>query len=263
MSFGTTLRDWRTSRRHSQLSLATEAGVSQRHLSFLETGRARPSREMVLHLSRVLDVPLRGRNDLLVAAGLAPEYPSHRIDDDAVAGVRTSLEFLLGAHEPNPAYVIDRLWNLVMANRAAQRLTPLLLGTDPGSNGPPNLLRLTLRPGGLRDAIVNFEEAAAAIVDRLARESRGDPTDRELADLLDEVLAYPGVPAPGTSPGPDGGLLVPIHYRTEDVDLRLFTTISVVGTPRDVTLDELRLETLLPADRTSAGTLERLAVGDG
>jgi transcriptional regulator with XRE-family HTH domain len=263
MTFGTTLRDWRTSRRHSQLSLAVEAGVSQRHLSFLETGRARPSREMVLHLSRVLDVPLRGRNDLLVAAGLAPEYPKHPIDDDAMTGVRASLEFLLGAHEPNPAYVVDRLWNLVMANRAAQRLTPLLLGPDPGPDGPPNLLRLTLRPGGLRDSIVNFEEAAAAIVDRLVRESRGDPTDRDLADLLDEVLAYPGVPRPGSSPEPDGGLLVPIHYRTGDVDLKLFTTIAVIGTPRDVTLDELRLETLLPADRASAEMLDRLAEEGG
>ncbi len=217
---------------------------------------------MVLHLSRILDVPLRGRNELLVSAGLAPEYPGHGLGDDAMSAVHSALEFLLAAHEPNPAYVVDRLWNLMMANRAAQRLTPLLIGSTGAAAGPPNLLRLSLQPGGLRDSIVNFDEAASAIVDRVAREVQGDPTDRELAALLDDVLAYPGVPAPGASPEPDGGLLVPIHYRTEQIDLRLFTTIAVVGTPRDVTLEEIRIETLLPADLESAAVLERLAEAD-
>ncbi|MDX1691570.1 MAG: helix-turn-helix transcriptional regulator [Acidimicrobiia bacterium] len=260
MTFGTALRDWRTARRYSQLDLAAEAGVSQRHLSFLETGRSRPSREMVLHLSRVLDVPLRRRNDLLVAAGLAPEYPATPLEDDVMAPVRDALQIVVDGAEPNPAFIVDRLWTLRMTNAAARRLLPMLVdpaSAAPVAGDPPNLLRLSLHPDGLRDAIVNFEQAAGAIVERVTREVSADPTDRALADLLDEVTAYPGVPSAGGEG--DGGLVVPVHYRTDDLDLRLFTTIAVVGTPRDVTLDELRIEWLLPADEASRDALAALA----
>ena len=216
---------------------------------------------MVLHLSRILDVPLRRRNDLLVAAGLAPEYPTTGLGDEAMASVRQALTFILDATEPFPALVVDRLWNLLMANSAAMRLTPLLVdpAKAPVDGGVVNLLHLTMHPDGLRRSIVNFDEVARAIIERVTREAMSDPTDTELADLLESVLQYPEIPEPGQPRASDGGLLIPIHYRTEDLDLRLFTTISVIGTPHDTTLAEIRIETLMPADAATAQALRELA----
>ncbi len=259
--FGDLLRQWRSTRRLSQLDLAASAAVSQRHVSFLETGRALPSREMVLHLGTVLDVPLRGRNALLAAAGYTQVYQERRLDEPDLEQVRHVLTVILGAHEPFPAYVVDRGWNLMLTNQAAGTLVALLIDPADAPLFAGNLIRLSLHPKGLRRFLVNWEEAATALLDRVEREALERPTDTELIDLLAEVRAYPGVadlPA-GPKVPTSSALLVPLHIRTEDLELTLFTTIATIGAPYDVTLEELRLETLLPADADSEAVLRQLA----
>ena len=260
-TFGDLLREWRGSRRVSQLDLAAEADVSQRHLSFLETGRSEPSREMVIHIASVLDVPLRDRNRLLVAAGYAPAYPQRGLDEPELEQVRHVLELILGAHEPFPAYVIDRAWNLVLTNRAAGSLVPRLIDPADAALFGGNLVRLTFHPRGLRGSIVNWEEAALSLLDRLEREAAERPGDETLTDLLAEVRGYPGVTDLPERPRlPSGAdLLVPLHLRTADLEVRLFTTIATIGAPYDVTLEELRLETLFPADEESEEALRAIA----
>jgi transcriptional regulator with XRE-family HTH domain len=260
--FGTALRDRRTTRRYSQLALATAAGVSQRHLSFLETGRARPSREMVVHLAIVLDLPLRDRNQLLLAAGFAPAYPETHLDEPSMDQVRHVLEFILEAHNPYPALVMDRRWDVVMSNAAAVRLTTNLIDpeTAPVQDGL-NIARLALHPDGLRRVTANWRQVATSLLARLQREVIDRPGDGVLLALLDEVLAYPDVEelrqAPQLPTGDD--LLIPVHYSTPDFEVRLMSTISTVGAPYDVTLEELRLETFYAADPESELTLQRLA----
>jgi transcriptional regulator with XRE-family HTH domain len=255
--FGSTLRAWRRRRHLSQLDLAVEADVSQRHLSFLETGKSKPSREMVVHLASTLDVPLRERNRLLVAAGFAPRYPERGLDEPAMDQVRHVLELLLAAHQPFPAFVVDRRWDLVMANGVATALTGLVAG-DAGLGD--NLMRLSLHPDGIRPMVANWEAAATVLVHRLEREVADRPTDQGLADLLAEVSGYPGVAELPDRPSlPDGSeLLVPLDLRTPLGDLSFFTTITTIGAPFDVTLEELRLETLLPADAATEATLRSL-----
>lgn len=260
-TFGEQLRHWRAIRRFSQMALSAEAEVSQRHLSYIETGRARPSREMVVHLATVLDLPLRTRNELLVAAGYAPLYPETRLDEPAMDDVRHVLDFILTAHEPNPALVADRRWNVVASNAAATRLLRALVDPAglPATEGP-NLARLTFHPHGLRTATVNWEVTAATLLERLEREVADRAGDTALAALLDEVLTYPDVGAVRHRPRlPTGSdLLVPIHYRTPDVELKLFSTFATMGAPYDVTLEELRIETFFPADAASRTELARL-----
>lgn len=260
--FGDQLRHWRTTRRFSQLGLAAEADVSQRHLSFIETGRARPSREMVIHLASILDLPLRTRNELLVAAGFAPMYSETALDEPAMDQVRQVIDFLLRAHEPNPAIVADRRWNVVASNDASSRLI-MALGdpaTLPVQDGL-NLARLTFHPDGLRTVTVNWEVTAAALLERLEREVADRAGDGALRDLLDEMTTYPDVAAlrrhPRLPTGTD--LLTPIHYRTDDLELRLFSTFATIGAPYDVTLEELRIETFFPADAASETALRGLA----
>jgi transcriptional regulator with XRE-family HTH domain len=249
---GTLLRDWRRRRRLSQLDLALEAGVSARHLSFLETGRSRPSREMVLHLAEELEVPLRDRNQLLMAAGFTPEYAERTIDAPEMAPVRDALDLVLGGHEPYPAVVVDRWWNLVAANRsvalftsdvARELLTP-----------PANVLRLSLHPEGLAPRIANLGEWRAHLLDRLRREV-ALTADPALAELYAEVSAYPG----GESfelHGP--GIAVPLRLRAGEEELRFFSTIATFGTAIDVTLAELSIEAFFPADASTAGALRAL-----
>ena len=260
--FGTELRRWRTTRRFSQLALSASAGVSQRHLSYLETGRARPSREMVIHLATTLELPLRSRNELLVAAGFAPVYPETSLDEPAMAQVRHVLDFLLRAHEPYPAIVVDRRWNVLASNEASSRLISRVIdpATAPVTDGV-NLARLAFHPAGLRKVTVNWEVTAAATLARLEREVMDRPGDAQLATLLDEVLTYEGVTAlRRTRQVPTAGdLLIPVHYRTDDFDVRLFSTFATIGAPYDVTLEELRLETFFPVDATSETTLRALA----
>lgn len=261
-AFGNELKQWRAIRRFSQLELAAESGVSQRHLSFLETGRAAPSREMVIHLAVVLDVPLQQRNHLLLAAGFAPLYQRTDLTAPAMRQVREVLEFILDAHEPNPAIVIDRRWDVVMSNAAAGRLTAALIGpaTAPVDQGV-NIARLAFHPAGLRRRTVDWERTAVEMLARLEREVTERPGDEKLEALVEEVLGYPGVAQlrrDSELPTPDD-LLLPIHYRSGDLDLKLFSTIATIGAPYDITLEELRLETFFPADAPSAAALRSLS----
>lgn len=265
LTFGDQLRHWRTVRRFSQLDLAAEAAVSQRHLSFIETGKSRPSREMVVHLATVLELPLRTRNELLVAAGFAPLYSETSLDEPAMDQVRTVLEFVLRAHEPNPAIVADRRWNVVASNAAAARLIVAL--TDPATlpvGDALNLAVLAFHPDGLRRVTANWEVTAASLLERLEREVADRAGDEVLAEVLRQVLGYPGVADLRRQPRlPTGAdLLVPIHYRTDRLELRLFSTFATIGAPYDVTLEELRIETFFPADAQSAAELQRMASED-
>jgi transcriptional regulator with XRE-family HTH domain len=254
---GALLREWRERRRLSQLDLSCDAGISTRHLSFLETGRARPSREMLLHLADELKIPLRARNALLLAAGFAPAYAERSLDDPALTGVRRSIERVLEAHEPFPALVVDRGWRMVAANRS---LAPLLAGVAPHLLEPPvNVLRVSLHPEGLGPRIANFAEWRAHILERLKNQAEAT-ADPELAALRDELAAYPAPAAAPHALEDYGGVAVPLQVRTEALGLlSFFSTTTVFGTPLDITLAELALETFLPADAHTAEALRRIA----
>ena len=257
--FASELKRWRHHRRYSQLQLANQAQVSQRHLSFLENGRSRPSPEMVEHLSIVLGVPLRARNALLNAAGFADAYSEEPIQGAALAQIRGTLHTLVEAHNPYPAYIVDRSWNLLDANTAAANLTALLLGNDTALELASNVLRLFLHPDGARHAVTNWPEAAAVLVERLATECANYPGDPDMRDLYDEVTSYPGVGVQPRHASATSGLLTAIEIDTDEITLRLYTTISSLAATGDVTLEELRLETLLPADSETAEALRLLA----
>ncbi|MBI2255443.1 MAG: helix-turn-helix transcriptional regulator [Proteobacteria bacterium] len=252
---GDHLRHWRQQRRLSQLDLALDAEISTRHLSFIETGRASASRDMLLRLAERLEIPLRERNHLLLAAGFAPLYPERGLDDPAMASVRMAIEALLKAHAPFPALAIDRHWRMVMANDA---VTPLLASVAPHLlNGPVNALRVSLHPEGLAPRILNLGEWRHHLLERLKHQiaETGDPT---LSDLLVELTAYP---APVLDAGPvsaDGAIAVPLRLQSDTGVLSFLSTTMVFGTPRDVTLSELAVETFLPADAATAGALRRL-----
>jgi transcriptional regulator with XRE-family HTH domain len=259
--FGSELRQWREVRRLSQLALSAEAEVSQRHLSFLETGKSRPSREMVIHLANVLDLPLRERNSLLTAAGYAPLYGERDLDDAAMEQVRSVLQRLLAAHDPYPAYVIDRQWNLVLANESAAAVMAVAITPQTPPEVLTNIARFALHPYGARPVVANWEQFAGSVLDRLEREVHHNPRDAALNELHAELLADPDVArvASRRPPPAADALLVPIEVRAPGVELSLFTTIATIGAPFDVTLEELRLETLLPADERSERTLRGLA----
>lgn len=258
---GEILNRWRTARRMSQLELSVAAGVSQRHLSYLETGRATPSREMIIHLAIELEVPLRERNTWLKAAGYADVYTEHRLDEPVMSQVRHILETLLAAHQPFPAYIVDRAWNLVMANPAATALTEMLIPSETSSLFQGNILRLFLHPRGLRPHIDNWSDAAATLMHRVERELKERPGDTALQELFDEIRSYPNIDQlPHRPELPSGSdLLVPIHLQTPAGEMRLLTTIATIGAPYDITLEELRLETLLPADHQTEDILHHLA----
>lgn len=252
VGFGPQLRQWRSARRMSQLDLAAEAEVSQRHLSFLENGRSKPSPEMVVHLGRVLDLPLREQNRLLTAAGFAPAFGERPLDDPDLDQVRSALQRMLDAHGPYPAYVVDRGWDLVLANPAALRLLDLL-DEPPPPEVAANVARLSFHPMGLRRIGENWASTASVLLDRLERELHHSPGDDRLRALRDEVVAYDGMPERPTGPAPATGdeLVLPLTLRPWGPDgdrLRFFTTITTIGAAFDVTVEELRLETLLPAD---------------
>ncbi|HEY2593755.1 MAG TPA: helix-turn-helix transcriptional regulator [Chloroflexota bacterium] len=251
-SVGELLRRWREQRRLSQLELALQAEVSTRHLSFVETGRASPSREMVLHLADQLDVPLRERNQLLLAAGYAPVYSQAALDSPSLHAVRGAIRELLDAHAPNPAVVVDRHWNMVDANSglgiftegiAAEMLTP-----------PVNIMRLSLHPDGAASRIVNLAQWRAHLLGRLRREV-AHTADADLIQLYEEVRRYPG---DGTAmevevPGPED-VVVPLRYRAvaSDRELTFFSTVAAFGTPLDITVDELAIELFFPGNALTA-----------
>src|SRR5215470_851611 len=230
---GGLIRQWRERRRLSQLSLALDAEISARHLSFLETGRANPSRDMVLLLARVLEVPPRGRNELLLAAGYAPVYHERGLDAPEMAQVRRALEFTLRQQEPYPALVVDGRWNILMSNEGSSRLMGLFLDpAEAAALGPPNALRLFYHPRGMRRFIVNWQATAGALIQWLHRDMlRGHP---ETARLLDELLSYPDVPK---------------AWRTLDLDAPAAPFLAV----------ELRVECFFPADEGSEALMRRLA----
>lgn len=267
-SFGELLRRWRTTRRISQLELGLDAQVSARHISFIETGRAKPSREMVVILSSVLDVPLRERNAMLVAAGFAPIYRESDLDAPQLAQVRQALELILRQHEPFGAIVFNRHWDLVMANQAYLRLVALLSGKAeppfaPYTVTPPprlNLLRLLFDPAAWRPHVVNWEEVARGTLDRLHREAM-QYRDPVLRDLLQSLLAYPGVPARWREPDltTPQGVIIPVEIRFGDLMLRFFSTVTTLGTPQDITLQELSIESFHAADEQTAATIQALA----
>ena len=249
---GTLLKDWRRRRRLSQLDLALESGVSARHLSFLETGRSKPSREMVLHLSEQLDVPLRDRNQLLLAAGFAPAYSEQPLDAPDMAPVRDALDRILKGHEPYPAVVVDRHWDLAAANASVQMFTQL--ASPHLLDRPANALRITLHPEGMAPYIRNLPEWRAHLLDRLRRQIAVTDDDR-LAALYAEVAAYPGGEAELASHEP--GIAVPLRIAIDGAELAFFSTIATFGTAVDITLAELSIEAFFPADEATAAALLR------
>lgn len=246
-SVGTLLRHWRTTRRLSQLALAEAAEISTRHLSCLETGKAKPSREMVLVLASALEVPLRERNTLLMTAGFAPAYRATNLDAPELAQVRRAVDFLLERAEPYGVLVMDRRWDLVKANRPWDLLATAVLGRrlQPGEN----LLELTLRDDGFKPVIRNWESVARDLLRRLHREAVGEG-DEELADMVEALASLPGVPQDWRAElwqrAP--GITLDLHLEVMGQSLRLFTTVTTLGTPMDVTLSELRIEHYFPAD---------------
>jgi transcriptional regulator with XRE-family HTH domain len=250
---GELLRFWRRTRRLSQLALATEVATTQRHLSFIESGRSQPSRAMVLRLARELDVPIRERNQLLLAAGYAPLFPEGGLEDEQAAHVRAAVQRMLAAHEPWPAVVMDRHWNLLRTNRAAELCFGwLLAGQDPPQ--PPNVIRLMFDPSGLRPFVANWEAVAESLVQRVHREALGGVPDPVTRALLDEALAARGVPAGwrlpdlGTPPLP----VVPVRFARDGLELSYFSAVTTLGTPQDALLQEIRLESFFPADDVTA-----------
>ena len=244
MDVGQLLRDWRTTRRMSQLELSAQAGVSTRHLSFLETGRSRPTRDMVLRLAGELAVPLRSQNELLLAAGYAPAWTESQLDGPPLATVLASLRDVLTGHEPYPALLIDRHWTLIDANAAVSRLVG---GCAARLLEPPvNVLRLSLHPDGMAPRIRNLAEWRTHVLHRLHQQATAT-ADPVLHELHAELLAYPG----GHEGGRPDGLVVPLRID----DLSFFSLTAVLGTPLDVTLSELAIESFLPADAATATSL--------
>jgi transcriptional regulator with XRE-family HTH domain len=253
---GELLREWRGRRRLTQMDLALEAGVSSRHLSFIETGRSRPSSEMVLRLAEHLDVPLRERNALLLAAGYAPAFAQRGLDEPEMGPVRDTLERILQGHEPYPALVVDRHWGLVAANGAAALFTE---GVAAHLLEPPvNVMRLSLHPEGLASRIVNLPEWRAHVLDGLGRQAvlSGDPA---IAALHDEMAAMPGGD-PAAVPDLDlGGISIPLVLRHDDAELRFISTATTFTTAVDVTVSELAIESFFPADDVTAEVLRSRA----
>ena len=258
---GALLKLWREQRRLSQLALALDVGVSARHLSFVETGRSRPSAELIVALATRMEVPLRERNELLLAGGFAPRYEETPIDAPALATVRASIERVLSAHDPYPGVALDRYWNVVIANKAAESMVELL---PPALRGPPiNTFRAGLHPDGLSRLTANFDEWGAYLLRQLERlvTTTLDPT---AAALLAEILDWPNVKSlrvTSLRAGPiQGQLLVPFIIDLQGQRLSMFTTLATLGSPLDVTLSELTVELFYPADDETAKALRYAAL---
>jgi transcriptional regulator with XRE-family HTH domain len=250
---GGLLREWRQRRRLSQLDLSLQAGISSRHLSFVETGRSAPSREMVLHLAEELGLPLRERNRLLLAAGYAPVFTESPLAAPELAAVAEAVRLVLAGHEPYPAAVVDRWWNLVDASSGIALLTD---GVAPDLLEPPvNVLRATLHPRGLAPRILNFGHWRAHLLSRL-RHQVDVTADPDLAELLAELAGYPGPDGPGVATEPPA-LVVPLRVRHGDAELAFVSTVTTFGTPLDVTVAELVIESFFPADDATAAALRR------
>jgi transcriptional regulator with XRE-family HTH domain len=258
-SFGQLLRQWRGLRKRAQLDVALEAGVSQRHLSFLESSRAQPSRDMVLQLAEVLGVPLRERNLWLHAAGFAPVFQQRGLQDEDMAAVREALNLTIKHHEPYPAMVVNRRWDMLMCNAPAERFVALLGPPDEvwqrvDESGARNVMRMTFHPQGMQPRLRNWPQVATLLLNRLHRELAADPTHEALRQLLADVSQFPGVSASwrnqdwlSGSPPP----IFPLAYDLGEHTLKVFSMVSSFGTALDVTADDLRVETFFPADEFS------------
>jgi len=248
---GLLLRHWRGVRRMSQLELALHAHVTPRHVSFVETGRANPSREMVLTLARALDVPLRERNRLLLAAGYAPSYRQSELDEPALAQVRAALDRMLSQQEPYPAVVLDRYWNVMQTNEAAAAMFAWLLKGS-RTPDPPNVVRLIF--GALRPFVANWDEFGEALVQRVHREAVGGVPDVRTNELLEEALGSAGVPSAWRAPDLTATRLpiIPVEFERDGLAVSYFSTVTTLGTPQDVTLQEIRVELFFPADEATA-----------
>jgi transcriptional regulator with XRE-family HTH domain len=254
---GVLLREWRASRGFSQLDLSLEVGVSARHLSCVESGKAQPSRDMVARLADAFAMPLRERNALLAAAGYAPQYPESKLETPSLARVRGAIGLILKHHEPYPAFVMNRYWDVLLQNSAADRLARHLVGGSPHRN----MLRHFFDPDDMRAVVVNWEEIARDLMRHVQDDVAANPSDTRLQALLEEMLRYPGVPARwqvrelGAAPPP----LLTTVFRKDDLELRFFSTITTFGTPHDVTVQELRIESTYPADDATERFCRELA----
>lgn len=248
---GRLLRDWRARRGWSQLDTALAADMSQRHLSFIESGRSTPGRDKLLAIAEALDVPLRERNALLLAAGYAPLYPEQPWDAPQMRAIIAAVERMLRQQEPYPAVLLDRHWNVLATNDAAPRFFERFVDLSAWSR-PRNLLRLMFDPDGLRPFIHDWERAARSLLERLRREAVGRVLDQAGRELLEELMAYPGVPAAAAS-RPDASDLpmIPISFVRDDEILRYFSMVATVGAPTAIAAQELRVECLFPADETT------------
>ncbi|MBJ7328348.1 MAG: helix-turn-helix transcriptional regulator [Solirubrobacteraceae bacterium] len=244
-TLGDQLRHWRRVRGKSQLELAVEAMTTPRYVSFVETGRSQPSRRMVVRLARALDVPLRERNGLLLAAGYAPLYRAAPLEDPDLERVRGALEAMLAKHEPFPAVVMDRGWNVLRANGGAQRLFGGLCAPDPLPE-PANVLELMIGPGPVRAAVRNWEQVVPGLLDRCRREAVGGVLDAATAERLARLRVLPEVASLADAPSSP---VFDVEFLFEGAELRFFSVVSTIGTPTDVTAQELRVEAFFPGDR--------------
>jgi transcriptional regulator with XRE-family HTH domain len=252
--FGEMIKEWRAARRVSQLALAHQAEISARHISFLETGRARPSREMVLVLASALDIPLRERNQLLAAAGFAAVYAESELASPSWAPARRAIDAILRRQEPCPAVVMNRRWDVVRSNEGATWLFGWLLGEV---DEPPNVLRLMFHPERLRPWVSNWDEVGPALIRRVHREALAGVLDAPTRALLSEILAW--VPPRWRTVDTAAPLapLVPVHFRKDGLTLRFFSTVTTLGTPQDIALQELRIECFFPEDEQTEAAMAK------
>ena len=249
---GLLLREWRAARRLSQLDLALDANISARHLSCIETGKSQPSRTLLMRLADVLDMPLRERNALLRAGGYAPSYPESGLDTPALGRINQAIAFILEQQEPYPAFLMNRHWDVLAANKAAQRVSDFLLDGRPGKH--TNMLRTVFDPDDLRCRMTNWDDVGSTLIGHLHALVAGSPTDANARALLDEILAYPDVPSRwrlrdlDSPPAP----LLTTEFSHRGVALSFFSTITTFGTPRDITIDELHIESCFPMDEATA-----------
>jgi transcriptional regulator with XRE-family HTH domain len=257
-SFSILLKQWRNQRSLSQLDLAVTSQVSQRHISFLESGRAKPSRDMVLQLATALEIPLRQQNLMLSAAGFAPIHAETDLSAPEMNSVRKALEFMLRQQEPYPAIVVDRYWNLLLSNSAATRLLSTFIDPTELQNhfyrdGTVNLMQVMFDPRGLRPFVVNWEELAEHLLKRLHREVLAEGENQQSNTLLNQLMSYPGVSEIWhiSNRSTQNALLLITHFQHDHLEWKFFSTIATLGTPYDITLQELRIEYLFPADEAT------------
>ncbi|MEP0913862.1 helix-turn-helix domain-containing protein [Leptolyngbya sp. GB1-A1] len=254
-SFGLLLKQWRSQRGFSQLDLAVTSQVSQRHISFLESGRAKPSREMVLQLAEVLEIPLRQQNLMLTAAGFTPIHAETDLSAPEMASIRKAIDFMLRQQEPYPAIVVDRYWNLLLTNHAANRLLNAFIAPEELQarfyrDGKVNLMRAMFHPQGFRPFVINWDDFSVHLLQRLHRETIAEGESEQSKTLLNELMSYPGIaevwqPFTRTT---QNAMLLTVHLKRGNLELEFFSTIATLGTPYDITLQELRIECLFPAN---------------